>query len=130
MVLHPRCFDVPGHRGIGAAGDEVFSRSGLKEADPKKSPSDNVGKEIRVRAVLGHAARFPRAASGALVEDLLARMRVAGSFDPDSDQYGTDPVVRAAQRAFQSLGWILGLGRRLSPGCLETGQRFRTASRP
>jgi hypothetical protein len=85
-----------------------------------KSPSDNVGKEIRVRTVLGFAARSPRDVKGDLVDDLLARMRVAGCFDPMSDQYGTDTVVRAAQRAFHLLGWRLGSDGTLAPIVLKS----------
>jgi hypothetical protein len=96
--------------------DEVFGRNGLAHLDPKRT-EPAVTKEVRVRAVLTEAVTARPEAGGRLVEMLLARMRVRGCFDSESEHYpsGGDGVIVAAQRAFRRLGWELDDEGHLAP---------------
>src|SRR6266508_155373 len=101
-------FFTGGYGPTHAELDEVFSRNKLAHVDPKRV-EPGVTKEIRVRSVLTEAVTSPPQTGSRLVEMLLARMRVRGCFDSESDEYpsGGDGVIIAAQRAFRRLGWEL-----------------------
>jgi Abortive infection C-terminus len=98
---------------------EVFARTGLAHLDPRRGDPQTT-KEVRVRAVLTEAVAAGPETAGRLVESLLARMRVRGCFDPQSEHYpnGGGGVVVAAQRAFRRLGWELDAEGHLAPAVL------------
>lgn len=99
--------------------DEVFRLAGVAGLDPKKGAVEPVGKEVRVRATLRAASRSVGVDGEVLVQDLLGRMRVRGSFDPvTEDQYGGDAAVRSAARAFDAAGWIMDSSGHIAPAVL------------
>jgi hypothetical protein len=99
--------------------DEIFASTGMKAVDPKRI-DQNATKEVRVRTVLSGAIRTDSATGKEIVEQLLAKMRVRGSFDPSSEHFPVDgkAVIEAAQRAFRSAGWALDDEGHLAPEIL------------
>jgi Abortive infection C-terminus len=99
--------------------DEIFAATGMTAVDPKRT-DPNATKEVRVRAVLSEAMHADSATGMELVELLLARMRVRGSFDPSSDHFPVDgqAVIASAQRAFRNAGWMLDDDGHLAPEIL------------
>lgn len=105
----------PSHQEL----DEVFARAGVSEVDPKKDAVEPVGKEVRVRVTLGRSVGRPAELTEALVQDLLARMRVRGCFDPATeDQYAGEATLRAAGRAFAAAGWVMDPSGHIAPAVL------------
>ena len=102
----------PTHSELG----EIFAATDMGAADPKRI-DESVTKEVRVRTVLSEAIRRDSATGKEIVEQLLAKMRVRGSFDPSSEHFPRDgkEVIDAAQRAFKSGGWVLDDEGHLAP---------------
>jgi hypothetical protein len=101
----------------------VFMSTGYGSADPYDGAMPN--KQERVHAVLRHAAKRPHAQARELVDSLLARLRVNGTFDPEWPYHDSDNV-RIAQRAFAREGWTLSDQGELRYGGtidLDTGGR-------
>lgn len=98
---------------------QVFLRHGFGEIAPYVDGQPN--KEDRVRLTVGQAAGSNKARS--LLEDLLAELRAAGCFAPDSE---ASHVTSKVQAAFRRAGWNLSSDGLLSPIAsvdLETGGR-------
>lgn len=103
----------PTHRELG----EVFRKSKVDDLDPAQFSDESLSKEVRVRIVVGHLAqdRMRREAGERLTDDLLARMRVSGSFDPGGENYAGAAALRVLSSAFETAGWNLDSRGRLSP---------------
>ena len=80
----------PSHSAIEAQID----RAGLTSADPNRTRSDRpVGKEKRVREVLGWALEFDRPKGEKLVALLLSQIRALGGFrDTSPNHVGDEPI--------------------------------------
>jgi hypothetical protein len=102
--------------------DRLFTRAGLRDADPANDSSENIGKMKRVEAVLEYAAAFDEPAGKALVQNLLAALRACGSFRPGTANYPGSDAIQALQDAFDRAGYVLssdGSPRRKSLENLE-----------
>ena len=111
-----KCFSGgagPSHRELA----EVFHKAGVSDLDPAHESQDGASKEVRVRIVLGRVSQDHRRiqAAGGLVRDLLARMRVFGSFDEDAETQADPKVLRALRDSLETEGWVLDSRGRLSP---------------
>jgi hypothetical protein len=96
----------------------VFARAGISKLDPKKVAVEPVGKEVRVRVTLGSVGQSAQITE-ALVQDLLARMRVRGCFDAETeDQYAGEATLRAAVGAFEAAGWVMDTSGHIAPAVL------------
>jgi hypothetical protein len=100
--------------------DEVLRSGEIAKFDPRTSPRDPIGREVRIRVALGSAARAGGNVNGeGVVQDLLTRMRVAGCFDPATeDHYGGEQAVRAAMRACSGAGWAMDETGYITPAVL------------
>lgn len=87
--------------------DRVFRKSKLSRFDPAPDEPRDVGKMKRVRGTLLDGSQAEPAATVLVVRDLTAMLRARGCFVQGSDQYAGDSVVRAAQSALRSVGWLL-----------------------
>lgn len=96
--------------------DEVFTAAGLHDLDPKRSSTEQIGKEKRLRGVLSAVARDDsRCDTRELLEELLGRMRARGLFDMRDERFaGTDKALRLSS-ALRPSGFDLDASGHLCP---------------
>lgn len=95
----------------------IFMAGGFGDDDPYMPPKDgkpaSPNKEQRVLQVFATAVRKPSGAK-ALVDAMLADLRVHGSFTPGNARFSPD-AIRPTQKAFARAGWILSDDGLLAP---------------
>lgn len=104
-------FDSPSHDQL----DGAFKRAGLADGDPRKSPSDTIGKAKRVRQVFIYAQDNDPQGGMKLAQHLVALCRAKGGFIASSPAYPGADKVEALQRAFRSLTFDLDSSGQLRP---------------
>lgn len=94
-------------------------RTGLTSADPK-SQGQIVGKAKRVRAVLSWAIDNNPEAGSKLIEQLLSKVRAAGGFRSESQNFVGSEAIQNAIVAFNTEGYDLSKDGDIRPKVLES----------
>jgi hypothetical protein len=97
-----------------------IDRCGLSEIDPNRQAGTPLGKEKRLRAVLGWAVDEDFEAGQKLVSQLVGFIRSRGGFRPDSPNFVGGEPIRNLKEEFAKEGFALSDDGELRPLVLES----------
>jgi hypothetical protein len=98
--------------------DRLFAEAGLRDADPRRSPQDMIGKRKRVQAVLEEALRLRDPNGGRLVVRIVEVLQGTGDFAAGG-RLAQSRALAVAQEALDRVGFALSDDGSLMPLSLD-----------